>query len=279
MSKRFCVGLFLFMSVVSGMAQPRRKPVATPLLPASLPGSPDAPSVPAVNLPSRQLELSPSKIQPMMPADLALQAYEKRLVRQGAALSAYTAREVIEADLPDSSQHGRYELTRRYQAPKTLEFKPLAFTGDGFVKGNVMHRLMQAEVDHVEKQRGTETALSSQNYKFSYKGLEKLDGAPVHVFHVKPRQKRQGLFKGKVFLDPYSGSLRRAEGKLVKSPSFFIKKVEFVNDYMDVGEFTFPVRIQSEAKVRLIGRAIVRIFTGDYQAAPPVTQTASAGQP
>ncbi|HXE91653.1 MAG TPA: hypothetical protein VNK82_11905 [Terriglobales bacterium] len=214
----------------------------------------------------------------MMPADVALQAYERRLARQTAALSAYTARQVIEADLPDSSQHGRYELTRHYQAPKTLEFKPLAFTGDGFVKGNVMHRLMQAEVEHVEKQRGPATALNSANYKFSYKGLEQLDGVPLHVFQVKPRQKRQGLFKGRIFLDPYTGSLRRAEGRVVKTPSFFIKRLEFVQDYTDVGEFTFPARIQSEAKVRLIGRAIVRIFTGDYQAAAAV-QTASAGQP
>jgi hypothetical protein len=249
-----------------------------PLLPAALPGSLEAPSVPPVSLPFQQLELAPAKLQPMMPAGVALENYESRLARQSTALSAYTAHEVIEADLPDSSQHGRYELTRRYRAPRTLEFKPLAFTGDGFVKGNVMHRLMQAEVEHVEKQRGPETALNSQNYKFSYKGLEQLDGVPVHVFQVKARKKRHGLFKGKMFLDPYTGSLRRAEGKLVKNPSFFIKKLEFVQDYTDVGEFTFPVRIQSEAKVRLIGRAIVRIFTGNYQAAP-VVQTASAGQP
>lgn len=278
MRKGFCVGLFLFLIVVPGLAQRRPKPGPMPLLPAALPASLEAPSVPAVSLPSQELQLAPAKLQPMMPAGVALETYESRLVRQSRALSAYTAHEVIEADLPDSSQHGRYELTRRYLAPRTLEFKPLAFTGDGFVKGNVMHRLMQAEVEHVEKQRGPETALNSQNYKFSYKGLEQLEGATVHVFQVKPRKKRQGLFKGKMFLDSYTGSLRRAEGKLVKNPSFFIKKLEFVQDYTDVGEFTFPVRIQSEAKVRLIGRAIVRIFTGNYQAAP-VVQTASAGQP
>src|SRR2546422_7819697 len=44
---------------------------------------------------------------------------------------------------------GEYELRRHYAAPRTLEFKPLHFTGDGFVKNNVITRLLQSEVDHI----------------------------------------------------------------------------------------------------------------------------------
>jgi hypothetical protein len=92
-----------------------------------------------------------------------------------------------------------------------------------------------------------------------------LDGRTVHVYQLKPRKKRVGLFKGRFYLDVYSGSLVRVEGSVVKSPSFFIKKIEFAQDYSDFGAFTLPTYIHSEAKTRLVGRAIVDIYHSGYQ--------------
>ena len=90
----------------------------------------------------------------------------------------------------------------------------------------------------------------------------------MHVFQVKPRRKVAGLYKGRIYVDVQTGSLRRAEGTVVKSPSFFIKKIEFVQDYEDVNGFNFPVRMHSTAMTRVIGRAIVNIFHRNYQPTP-----------
>ena len=84
-----------------------------------------------------------------------------------------------------------------------------------------------------------------------------------------------GLFKGRIYLDIRTGSLVRAEGSMFKSPSFFIKKIDFVPDYESVGSFNFPVHIHSEASTRLIGCAIVDIYHRNYQ---PVANAAKAGQ-
>ena len=92
---------------------------------------------------------------------------------------------------------------------------------------------------------------------------------------MKPHKKRAGLFKGRVYLDAHTGSLVRAEGSVVKSPSFFIKKLEFVQDYEDIAGFTFPVHIHSEASARIVGRAVVDIYQSNYQ---PVTHTTEATQ-
>jgi hypothetical protein len=200
-----------------------------------------------------------------MGPDLALEVYQHRAAWQSASLASYSASTVIEAKLPDQSQQGRYELLRTYSAPHTLKFKALSFTGDGFVKSNVIHRLLQSEVDHVEKEEGPETAITARNYKFNYKGVKQIEGRLVHVFDVKPRQKRVGLFKGKIYIDTLTGSLRRAEGQAVKSPSFFVNKIEFTTDYADVGNFTFPVRLHSTAKTRLVGRAVVDVSISEYQ--------------
>jgi hypothetical protein len=202
---------------------------------------------------------------PRMSPELALQVYRGRSVLQAATLISCSANTRITAQLPDTSQHGEFELERHYSAPRTLEFKAVSFTGDGFVKSNIVTRLLQSEVDHIQKDDSSLTAITPANYKFSYKGTSQLDGRTVHVYQLKPRTKRIGLFKGRLYLDAYTGSLVRAEGSVVKSPSFFIKKIEFVQNYTDIGSFTLPVHIHSEAVTRLVGRAIVDIYHSDYQ--------------
>lgn len=215
---------------------------------------------------------------PRMAPELALQTYQHRAAQQSAELASYSARTLIRAELPESAQTGEYELERRYSAPHTLEFKAVRFRGDGFVKNNVITRLLQSEVDHVQKEEGPQTAISEQNYKFSYKGAKEIAGRALQVFQLKPRAKRPGLFKGRVYLDAFTGSLVRAEGSVVKSPSFFVKRIEFVQEYEDVGGFTFPVHIHSEARARILGRAVVDIYHNDYHAVSSTVQAARQTQ-
>ena len=210
--------------------------------------------------------LPPNLVLPRMAPELALQLVQRHGLWQSAELAAYSDEVEIDAQLPDSSQQGNFQLLRQYTAPNGLRFTPVRFTGDGFVKQNVITKLLQSEVEHVERGDGSRTALSEQNYKFSYKGREQVDGREVHVFQVKPRRKEPGLFKGRIYVDTLTGSLRRAEGRLVKSPSFFIKNVDFVQDYEDVAGFTLPVRMHSTAVTRVVGRAVVNIFHRNYHA-------------
>jgi hypothetical protein len=212
------------------------------------------------------LNLNIPAARPRMAPELALQTYVQAAQRQLSDLGAYSDVTVVEADLPDTSQHGRYELRRSFSAPKSLAYAAVRFVGDGFIKTSVITRLLQSEVDHVQKGEGAKTAITPDNYKFSFKGTDTVQGDPVYVYQLKPRKKRPGLFKGRVFLDASTGRLRRAEGVLVKSPSFFVKRVEFVQDYDDFAGFSLPVRVHSVAKTRILGRAVVDIWHSGYQA-------------
>jgi hypothetical protein len=202
---------------------------------------------------------------PRMAPELALVTYEQRALKQAAELGATIDTVVIRAELPDTRKTGEYQLKRIFLAPKNLSFGAIKFVGDTFVKTNVILRLLQSEVDHVEKGEGGDLSISSRNYKFNYKRTEVRAGRTLHVFQAKPRQKRVGLFKGHVFVDAYNGSLVRVEGTMVKSPSFFIKKIEFEQEYADINGFTLPVHIRSTAKTRIIGRAVVDIFHTGYE--------------
>ncbi|HXZ80364.1 MAG TPA: hypothetical protein VEG30_10575 [Terriglobales bacterium] len=204
----------------------------------------------------------------VMPSDVALRTYLEHARHQMAELGATSDLTIVEAVLPDSSQRGRFELHRVFSAPRSLAFTSVSFVGDTFVKTNIINRFLQSEVEHVEKGNGAQSAITADNYHFSYKGTDTLNGQTVHVFQVKPRKKRVGLFKGKIYLDAYSGSLRRSEGTLAKSPSFFVKRISFTQDYADVTGFSLPVRMHSVAQTRLVGRAIVDVVHQDYQASP-----------
>ena len=214
---------------------------------------------------SPSLHLPTVVLLPRMSPELAMQIYQQRTARQAERLAAFFATTVIHAELPDLVQRGEYELRSHYLAPHTLEFNSAHYAGDKFVKTNVMVRLLQSEVDRVRRGEGILTALTSANYKFSQAGTVQLNGRPVHAYEVKPHKKRPGLFKGHIYLDPRTGALIRVEGTLVKTPSFFIKKISFVQDYAEFGDFTFPVHVHVLAVTRVVGRAVVDIYHRDYQ--------------
>jgi hypothetical protein len=272
---------FWLTGLVAAQAPLLAKPGADANLPASASPFGATASVP-VAIPLADHVPAPLVAPPVLPRmapELALQVCRGRSVVQAEQLASYSATTVIHAQLPDTSQSGEYEVQQHYLAPRTLAFKALRFTGDAFVKTNVIIRLLQSEVDHVQKDDPTQNAISPANYKFSYKGTNELEGRMVHVYQLKPRQKRAGLFKGRIYVDAYTGSLVRAEGRPVKSPSLFIKKIDFVQDYADIGPFTFPVHIHSEATARIVGRAIVDVYQRDYEpVVNPVANTAVAAQ-
>ena len=202
-----------------------------------------------------------------MSSELALQVHEARTKRQTRELGAYRDTTIVEAELPQTKQKGTYQLTRMYSAPKSLAFKAVNFVGDGFVKTNVIARLLQSEVDRAKQGDNTDVAITAENYKFTYKGVEEMEGGPLcHVFQVKPRHKRVGLFKGTVYLNVYNGAMFKAEGKMVKSPSFFVKKIEFSQEYAEVSGFDMVTHIHSTADTRIIGKAVVDITHSDVQA-------------
>lgn len=205
---------------------------------------------------------------PRMSPDLALRTYADNARRQLTQLGSSSDMTIVEAAIPGTGQKGRFELRRSFLAPKSLAYGAVKFVGDTFVKTNIIVKLLQSEVDHVEKGEGATTAITVENYKFNYKGPQEIDGRTVYEFHVKPRQKRPGMFKGKVYLGAATGHIVRAEGTLVKSPSVFVKKIEFMQDYEDVAGFSMPVKMHSIAQTRLFGKAIVDISHSDYSASP-----------
>ena len=198
--------------------------------------------------------------------------------KQGSDLAAYSASTLVRAELPGTAQKGEFELQRHYAAPRTLQFKPARFSGDGFVKTNVIARLLQSEVERVQNGDNALLAKHPPTTSSLTRDFPRLMDAKSTFISSNPHQKRVGLFKGRIYLDATTGSLVRTEGKVVKSPSFFVKNIQFLQDFADFGRFTFPVHLHSEATARIVGKTIVDVINRDFQPVETTVESARAGQ-
>ena len=195
----------------------------------------------------------------------ALRAYQARAMRQLTILADSSDDTSVEAELEKTSQRAEFLLKRTFSAPRSLAYTAVTFQGDRFVKTNVIARLLQSDVDRVQKEDGLRVAIVESNYNFSFRNIEDLDGRKVYTFVLKPRRKESGLFKGKIFIDTQTGHILRARGKLSKSPSWWIKRVDFTQDYIDIGEFTMPLETRLLTQVRIVGPIAIVIRHASYE--------------
>lgn len=216
-------------------------------------------------IPARSLTDAAAVGVSSVPANEALHLYQKRAQQQLFTLAAYSDELTIQAEVPASSQTGEVSLRETFATPHTLSYTSARFSGDGFINQNVITRLLESNVDHVRRGMESKTAILERNYKFFYKGTGYLAGRSVYRFAVVPRHKITGLFKGEILLDPRTGHILRAAGRLSKSPSWWIKRIEFTQDYADVGDFTLPVHTSSLTQARMIGRVVVTIRHSRYE--------------
>jgi hypothetical protein len=59
---------------------------------------------------------------------------------------------------------------------------------------------------------------------------------------------------GDLWLDAETHLTVRESGRLVKNPSIFLKRVEFVRDYAIEGGIAIPARAQYSVDTRLVGK-------------------------
>jgi hypothetical protein len=164
----------------------------------------------------------------------------------------------IDAALPGMKKQGKLRALRRISALGRITYEKLRFEGDGTVKNQVIARYLSAEAE-AQTEQTPSMAVTPENYKFKYKGKAAWSGRDVHVFQVTPRKKRQGLFKGEVWLDAATYLRVRESGRLVKNPSIFLKRVEFVRNYEIRDGIAVPRRVESVVETRLAGKAELTI--------------------
>ena len=182
----------------------------------------------------------------------------------------------IDAEVPKLHNRGRLVALRRISSIGRITYDALRFEGDKRIKNDVIARYLTAEAEAV-KSESTSLAVTPANYKFKFKGLVQREGRNVYAFRVSPRKKNTGLYEGELLLDPATHLPIRESGRLSKSPSIFIKKIEFVRDYQIVDGVAVPRRIESLVHTRIVGKAKLSVAFSSVSLAPSVLASAAGG--
>jgi outer membrane lipoprotein-sorting protein len=186
-----------------------------------------------------------------VPEDEIVSHYLSATQTQQDTLRGDTVEIDVDATVPHLQKHGKLHALKNITKLGKITFHVLGFTGDNTVKTEVIAKYLKAEIDAA--QNGTDMSITPQNYKFKYKGTEDFHGRTAYVLHVTPREKKVGLFKGELWLDAATYMPVRESGSFVKTPSVFLKKMQFVREYALQDGVSVPQRLESKAEVRFIG--------------------------
>jgi hypothetical protein len=181
----------------------------------------------------------------------------------------------IDASVPKLKKQGRLQALRKISKLGKITYKVLGFQGDDTVKNEVIARYLEAEQKGQDDSQ--QFAITPQNYKFKYKGLHTLSsGQKIYIVFLSPRKKVLGLFKGEMWLDSKTYLPLMESGKLVKNPSVFFKKVEFVRNFKIRDGAAIPQHMDSIIDARLFGKVNLSV---DYTKVDMVQPEATSQQP
>jgi hypothetical protein len=202
-------------------------------------------------------ESHPALLDAMAP-EIVLDHFIAASRSQERAVRSATMEVEMSAAIPKLHKRGTMWALRRISELGRITYEKLRFEGDGTVKNQVIARYLTAEAE-AQREQSPSLAVTPANYKFKYKSLIQVDGRDVHIFQVTPKQKRQGLFKGEVWIDAETFLRVQESGYMVKNPSIFLKRIEFVRKYDIRDGISVPRQILSTVSTRLVGKAELTI--------------------
>jgi hypothetical protein len=215
---------------------------------------------------------------PPVPEDQMVSRYLEATQAQQSALRGGTEEIDIDAAVPKFKKQGKLHALRSISKLGKITYHALGFIGDGVVKTEVIANYLKAEVQSAKAT--SDVSISPANYRFKYKGTEDWNGRQVYVLQLKPREKKVGLFKGELWLDAETYMPVRESGSFVKSPSFMLKKMQFVREYELQNGVSVPQRTESRVETRFFGKVELNInyltFSKDNSQAAVGADDASA---
>ncbi len=182
----------------------------------------------------------------------------KQFLERDDAQHEYRAIRRLEAENGD--RRGWLEAVTEYSRATGFSYEVTVEGGSGYIRNKVLRGLLEGEQEAIAKGTTSRSSIATNNYAFTAKGIDPQGLAAVQLL---PRRKDHVLIDGTMFLHSSDGDLVRLEGRLAKSPSFWVRNVEIVRQYERIAGANVPVSLESKAEVRLFGAASLKM-TYDY---------------
>jgi hypothetical protein len=182
----------------------------------------------------------------------------RQFLAQGDTPRPYRATRRIEARHGESI--GWLEARTEYAPQSGFSYTITAEGGSDRIRDKVLKAILAGEREAVAKGEISRSTLAPCNYEFQVHGVDENGLAKVLL---APRRKERVLVAGAMFLRPSDGELVRVQGRLAKSPSFWVKTVDIVRTYERIEGAVMPVALETTAQVRMFGTATLKM-TYDY---------------
>jgi hypothetical protein len=188
--------------------------------------------------------------------DATLQQF---LTRTEPPIQSYEAHRLMRARNGRFKKEAWLEALTRLDPQNGFTYEVTSSGGSSYIINRVLIPALKGEAEMLRNRDPERNGLTEENYAFA--PASPLDGeAPEEVsIALKPRRKHILLVDGLLYLSPRDGDLLRVEGRLSKSPSFWVSRVEVVRRYARIKGVRVPVEFESTAHVRIAGRSEMQI--------------------
>jgi hypothetical protein len=202
---------------------------------------------------------APAPAVPTSPSENV--AVEKFLSQVEKPPVAYQARRRLDASSAKLKESAWLEAVTEYSPAAGLTYSIVAEGGSERIRRRVLHAVLKAEQENSTHAEWVKGNLSRANYALDFDGHA---GNGMLKMQLTPRRRDSRLVLGSALLTAKSGNLVRVEGRLSKSPSFWVRWVDVSRTYSPIGGAMMPVAIESTADVRIAGISTFSM-TYDYQ--------------
>ena len=199
---------------------------------------------------------------PAAPASLSeYLAVERFLTEIEKPPVSYQARRRLDASSSKLKESAWMEAVTQYDPASGFTYSIVAQGGSERIQRRVLKAVLDAEREAATRGDWRKTNLSRENYEFNFGGHA---GDGILKMQLTPRRRDSRLVLGAALLTANSGNLVRVEGRLSKSPSFWVRWVDVSRSYSPIGGSMMPVAIESTADVRIAGMSTFAM-TYEYQ--------------
>lgn len=185
------------------------------------------------------------------------QGFERVVARfNTTAPPSYRAFRRLEAGSPGKQKSGWLEAWTEFRPGQGLDVEIVREGGSEYVRNKILRGMLNSEQQLVANGKPLRAALDSHNYSFEDGGTT--DEGLQRVV-LKAARKSEGIVNGALFFEPQGGYVTRIEGRLVKSPSFWVHDVDVTWKFARVGGHVLPVEVSSLGRVRMYGGSMFRM--------------------
>ncbi len=188
--------------------------------------------------------------QPTSTQPAASPALDRYLSTVGDPAPSYKAKRVLTARA--GSRQATLVATTALDSSGQFTFEVISEEGSGVIRSKVLRAALEAEQKAKSREQSARAAVTPANYTFEPAGASE-DG--VERVRIKPRRNEPMMIDGSIVLDVDDGDLMKIEGRLVKRPSFWTRRVEIERQYARIAGARVPVSMSSVADVLFVGRS------------------------